>query len=201
MVTTPGSSSVTAASKPLAVECVWNTCCFPLIFYALPLQGLQALFPTTSQPAVLSQSAFLGSPIDPKAKISLLNFLSEFCNFSLELSILPFKEGAHSSLELGFTAVFPTHSFLPGRSSMGASKQLSFATPSPRHFWKTQPANSMLNGRLSRAFFSFQKGIKWCRQDKKQKNPTVSILSPIFNIWGNDPNFQCFNVSNYEGRG
>lgn len=73
--------------------------CFPFIFPALPLQGLQALF-SHHFPAGCSE-LFLGSPTDPKAKISLLNFLSEFSKFSLELSILPAKrrKSTHSSLE------------------------------------------------------------------------------------------------------
>lgn len=98
MVTTPGSSSVSAASKPLAVEYVWHTCCFPFIFYAPPLQGLTGPVPPPLPSSVLNQSAVPQVSYRPQHK-DFLHFLSEFFNFSLELSILPSKRQAHSSLE------------------------------------------------------------------------------------------------------
>lgn len=166
MVSTPGSSSVTAASKPPELEHVWHTCCFHFIFPALPLQGLQALF-SHHFPAGCSE-LFLRSPTDPKAKISLLNFLSEFSKFSLELSILPAKrrKSTHSSLEWVSPQCFQ-HTLLPGRSSRGASKHFITCNPQPSHFWKT---TSTLNGRLSRAFFFFKRS----GQDKEPK--TLQLL-------------------------
>lgn len=171
----------------------------PLSFYLLcsATSGLTGPVPPPLPSWLFwASQLFLRSPTDPKAKISLLNFLSEFFNFSLELSIPLSKGGAHSSLKLVSLRVFNT--FLPGSSSMGTSKHLPFATPSPLTSGKHNQQTPCWMGDYRGHFFSFGKWSNGPDRIKSQKNPTDSSLFPIFNIWGNDLNFQCFNIWNCE---
>lgn len=109
MAITPESSIVSAASKPLAAEHVWHTCCFAFIFCALPLQGLQVLFP----------HHFPAGSFEPvNCSSSLLQIPRQ--RFHSWTKWIPQLSGAvHSTFQgrgtflsgTGFTAVFLPHSF------------------------------------------------------------------------------------------
>lgn len=180
MVTTPGSSSVSAPSKPLTVEHVWHTCAVYLLCSATS-RAYRPYSSTTSQLSVLNQSAVPQVSYRSQGK-DFLHFLSEFFNFSLALSILPSKGRAHSSLELVSPQCF--------QHTLFCQEGLQWVPQSTYH--SQLPAPSLLENTTSKLraewetiegiLFFFQEVIKWSRQDKEPKNLTVSILFPIFNI-------------------
>lgn len=176
MVTTPGSSIVSASARPLAVECVWHTHCFSLIFSVLPPQALQTLlphhFPTGCFEPVPQVST------DPKARFHSRTFK---VNSSISAWSCPFylsKKGCIPRWKWVHCSV--SNTLFSARSSMGASKHLSLSTPAPSLLENTT-SKLRAEWRLSKAFFFFQQVVKWSRHDKEPRN-LVSILFSSLNI-------------------
>lgn len=125
MVTTPGSSIVSAASRPLAVEHVWHTHCFSFIFSALPPQALQTLLPHHFPAGYLEPVPQVST--DAKARFHSRTFK---VNSSISAWSCPFylsKEGHVPCWKWVHCSV--SNTVFSARFSMGASKHLSLTTP------------------------------------------------------------------------